>query len=111
MRLLVSVLLFLTTSAALGQDPHPTPAPTWQVAVIDSAGQTSTPDLGVRSNLLALAKKPPLTDHGDRSTCFTMRSYRFVRPDPKSDVTKLSGYSTCASASTLDRRQTRDGNR
>lgn len=105
MRLFVSAVLLAAASAAFAQNQ--TSGPTlvqilhWQGTLMDPSGQplALTLDDSVRVPLAALA------DRGEKSTCFTMRSYRFSRPDPKSDATKWSGYSTCQAAGMLQMRR------
>ena len=109
MKLFVSVLLLAAASAAFSQNKTPAPAPAqpaiqtsgWQVAVVDPGGQTAQPTFDALQST-----RVPLAELMNRGvpTCYTMRSYRFSRPDPKSDATKLSGYSTCQAAATLQMR-------
>jgi hypothetical protein len=40
--------------------------------------------------------------------CYTIRSYRFAREDPKSDATDLVGYSTCQSGTEFHRKDAVD---
>ena len=41
----------------------------------------------------------------ESSMCYSLRNYRFARTKPDSDAMKLSGYSTCESASLFHLRE------
>ena len=44
----------------------------------------------------ALELRPPILT--SEATCYSLRTYRVTRDDPKSDSTRLAGYSTCQPA-------------
>jgi len=44
----------------------------------------------------------------NEATCYTLRTYRVSRDDPKSDTTKPAGYSTCQRATRFQLRTTVD---
>ncbi len=47
-----------------------------------------------------------LTLEHNEATCYTLRTYRVTRDDPKSDTTKPAGYSTCQRAARFQLRTT-----
>jgi hypothetical protein len=58
--------------------------------------QTVDPNL---PPVLAIPRKD-----GERQTCYSIRSYRFRRPDAESDTTKMESYSTCQTADLFSRK-------
>ncbi len=60
------------------------------------------PETAQRSEYDWNAKAPSQVRKGvlvqNDATCYSMRSYRVTRDDPKSDTTRLVGYSTCQPA-------------
>jgi hypothetical protein len=104
MRLFVSLLLFAAASAAFGQSQISAPLPAQQAAVKIAPGDglSSRPTIDAfKTNALTFTM-PQLRANpdapGQRSACYTMRNYRFMREDPSSDATKLKSYSTCQAA-------------
>ena len=58
------------------------------VAPVDSRMRVPTFDpLNVAPKIMVTAR--------NEGTCYTIRDYEFKRDDPKSDATRLTGYSTC----------------
>ncbi|MGA8540376.1 MAG: hypothetical protein WB566_12810 [Terriglobales bacterium] len=53
------------------------------------------PELTLDSNLDSTLDSVPAQDEED---CLTMRTYRVTRDDPRSDSTRLAGYSECQPA-------------
>jgi len=49
-----------------------------------------------------------LTLEQNEATCYTLRTYRVTRDDPKSDTTTPAGYSTCQRATRFQLRTTVD---
>jgi hypothetical protein len=52
---------------------------------------------GVIPRLEFRVPRPPILVQNDEA-CYTIRSYRVTRDDPRSDSTRLAGYSTCQRA-------------
>jgi hypothetical protein len=104
-RLLVLSLLILTcvaTIAAQSSDKRAdsSSATTTQTAqaTTESRNDTVRP---VDSNTPHI-----LTLEQNEATCYTLRTYRVTRDDPKSDTTKPAGYSTCQRATRFQLRTT-----
>jgi len=105
MRLLVSVLILAAASAVLAQNQAGLQSSESQANVIaPPGGSISLQVLGGLPNSALTVNRSPQTlkEPGEqKSLCFTMRSYRFTRDDPKSEATNMTGYSTCQASKDL----------
>jgi len=113
MKVLVSVLFLAATTAVFAQNPAPVPShpesnsgnPATQSVIVSGGWMTPQGFDGLRLQASRSSDLVVTLDQkGPTSACYTMRSYRFSRLDPKSDATKLSGYSTCQSGARLQLR-------
>ncbi|MGH9510984.1 MAG: hypothetical protein ACRD2U_02490 [Terriglobales bacterium] len=65
---------------------------------ISSAGKLELNRQNVRKPFSASMGRD-IASHNATDVCYTLRTYRMVREDQDSDVTRPDGYSTCQSAS------------
>jgi hypothetical protein len=104
MRLFVSALLLAAASAAFAQDQVSTPSTALQAPanIVAGGGQNSSLTIEALKTKALSITMPQMQFKvevpGPGQTCYTMRSYRFMREDPKSDATRLKSYSTCEAA-------------
>lgn len=103
MRLLSTALLLLAASPGFAQSAAPVqnplqlppPIPLWH-------GQNPGPDLRVFPPSIPPYPQVQLSAN---PVCFTLRIYHFTRIHPESDVTRLTGYTTCQTGGLFQRQE------
>jgi hypothetical protein len=101
-RLLLSSIVLMGSLPALAQSLPDSTSSAKLPAVSPSIASSSESDyLSAVESTTAMVNEfhPRAVMAPQLSACYSVRSYWFKRDDPESDAMKLSGYTTCTSAS------------
>src|SRR5271169_4490740 len=97
--LVLSLLILLCVATVAAQSPSDQRSDSSSTAATQTAqASTETKNDSLVVRPLDSRTQHILTLEQNEATCYTLRTYRVTRDDPKSDTTKPAGYSTCRRA-------------
>jgi hypothetical protein len=106
-QLVLSLLILLCVATVAAQSPSDKRTDSSSVAPT----QTDQASIDSKNDSLVVRPLDSHTQHiltlgQNEATCYTLRTYRVTRDDPKSDTTRPAGYATCQRSTRFQLRTT-----